>query len=36
LGANFGGAFSSGTVKIDGTTFNPGATAFIGGFDLGS
>jgi opacity protein-like surface antigen len=35
VGANFGSAFSSGTAKIDGTAFDPGATAFIGGFDLG-
>jgi opacity protein-like surface antigen len=35
VGANFGGAFSNGTAKIDGTAFDPGATAFIAGFDLG-
>jgi opacity protein-like surface antigen len=32
LGANFGGAFSSGTANVAGTAWDPGATEFIGGF----
>jgi hypothetical protein len=35
LGANIGGAFSSGTANIAGTTWDPGATEFIGGFQVG-
>jgi opacity protein-like surface antigen len=35
LGANIGGAFSSGTANLAGTTWDPGATEFIGGFQVG-
>jgi hypothetical protein len=35
LGANIGGAFSNGTTNIAGTTWDPGATEFIGGFQVG-
>jgi len=35
LGANFGGTWSSRTANIFGAAWDPGATAFIGGVDLG-
>jgi hypothetical protein len=35
LGANFGGSWSNGTANIAGTAWDPGATAFVGGFELG-
>jgi len=35
LGANFGGSWSNGTTNIAGTAWDPGATAFVGGFELG-
>jgi opacity protein-like surface antigen len=35
LGANFGGSWSNGTTNIAGAAWDPGATAFIGGFELG-
>ena len=35
LGANFGGSWSDHTAKIAGTPWDPGATAFIGGLQLG-
>ena len=35
LGANIGGAFSSATANVAGTIWDPGATEFIGGFQVG-
>ncbi len=35
LSTNFGGSWSNGSASIVGTAWNPGATAFIGGFELG-
>jgi opacity protein-like surface antigen len=35
LGANFGGSWSNGTASIAGTAWDPGATPFVGGFELG-
>ena len=35
VGANFGGAFSNATANVAGTAWDPGATKFIGGFQLG-
>jgi opacity protein-like surface antigen len=35
LGANFGGSWSNGTANVAGTAWDPGATAFVGGFELG-
>jgi opacity protein-like surface antigen len=35
LGANFGGSWSNGTANIAATAWDPGATAFVGGFELG-
>src|SRR5215472_7817589 len=35
LGANFGGSWSNGTANVAGTAWDPGATSFVGGFELG-
>src|SRR5262249_39647249 len=35
LGAHIGGAFSSGTANVAGRAWDPGATEFIGGFQVG-
>jgi hypothetical protein len=35
LGTDFGGSWSNGTANIAGVAWDPGATAFIGGFELG-
>jgi opacity protein-like surface antigen len=35
LGADFGGSWSNGIANIAGAAWDPGATAFIGGFELG-
>jgi hypothetical protein len=35
LGASIGGAFSSATANVAGTIWAPGATEFIGGFQVG-